>query len=67
MQLSSKFDKGICFLLCVIDIFTKYAQFIPLKDKKSTTFTNFFQKILHESNHKPSKIWVDKGSKFYNK
>ena len=47
MQLISTFNKGVCFLLCVIDIFSKYAWvIIPLKDKKGTTITNAFQKIL---------------------
>ena len=39
---------------------------VPLKDKKGTTINNAFQKILIESNRKPNKIWVDKGSEFYN-
>ena len=39
--------------------------FIPLKDKKGITITNAFKKILDDSNCKPNKIWVDKGSKFY--
>ena len=65
MQLISKFNKGFSFLLCVIDIFSKYPWIIPLKEKKGITITNAFQKILHESNHKPNKIWVDNGSKFY--
>ena len=39
---------------------------IPLKDKKGISIVNAFQKILRESNQKPNKIWVDKGSKFYN-
>ena len=65
MQLISKFNKGFRFLLCVIDIFGKYACVVPSKDKKGVTITNAFQKILKESNRKPSKIWVDKGSKFY--
>ena len=56
MQLLSKFDKGIRFLLCVIGIFSKYAWVIPLKDKKGIKITNAFQKILHESNNKPNKI-----------
>ena len=56
MQLISKFNKGICFSLCVIDIFSKYAWVIPLKDKKDITITNAFQKILAESNPKPKKI-----------
>ena len=44
------------FLLCVIDIFSKYAWFIPLKDRKGITITNSFPKILDESNRKPNKI-----------
>ena len=38
MQLLSKFNKGFRFLLCVIDIFSKYAWVIPLKDKKSVKY-----------------------------
>ena len=66
MQLISKFNKGFRFLLCVIDIFSKYAWVVPLKDKKGVSIVNAFQKILKESNKKPNKIWVDKGSEFYN-
>ena len=66
MQLISKFNKGFRFLLCVIYIFSKYAWVAPLKDKKGVIITNAFQKILKESNRKPKKIWVEKGSKFYN-
>ena len=66
MQLISKFNKGIRFLLCTIDIFSKYTWIIPLEDKKSIRITNAFQKVLDEYNRKPNKIWVDKGSKFYN-
>ena len=67
MQLVSKFNKRIHFWLSVIDIFGKYARVIPLKDKKSITITNPFQKILDESNRKPNKIWVDKSNGFYNR
>ena len=67
MQLISKFHKGFRFLLCVIDIYSKYTWAIPLKDEKGITITNAFQKILDEPNRKPNKIWVDKGSKFYNR
>ena len=66
MQLLSKFNKGFRFFLCIIDIFSKYAWIIPLKDKKGISIVNAFQKILNESNRKPNKIWVDKGSEFYN-
>ena len=46
--------------MCVIDIFSKYAWVVPLKDKKVVSIVNAFQK------RKPNKIWVDKGSEFYN-
>ena len=63
MQLISKFNKEFRFLLCVIDIYSKYGWFIPLKDKKTITIT-VFEKILDEWKRKPNKIWVDKGSEF---
>ena len=66
MQLLSKFNKEFRFLLCVIDIFSKYAWVIPLKDKKGISIVDAFQKILKVSNRKPNKISVDKGSEFYN-
>ena len=44
MQLISKFNKRIRFLLCAIDIFSKYAWAIPLKDKGGVTIVNSFQK-----------------------
>ena len=58
----SKFNKGFRFLLCVIDIFSKYAWVIPLKDKKGISIVNAFQIILKKSNRKPNKIWVDNSS-----
>ena len=67
IQLTSTFSKGIRFLLCVFDIFSKYVCVNLLKDKKSITNSSAFQNILDESNRKPNKIWVDKGSKFYNR
>ena len=66
MQLISKFNKGFRFLLCVTDIFSKYTWIVPLKDKKGFSIVGAFQKILDDSNRKPSKIWVNKGSEFYN-
>ena len=62
LQLLSKFNKGFRFLLCVIDIFSKYTWVIPLKDKKGISIVNAFQIILKEPNRKPNKIWVEKGS-----
>ena len=66
MQLISKFNKGFKFLLCVIDIFSKYAQVVPLKDKKAISIVYVFWKILDKSRRKPNKIWCDIGSEFYN-
>ena len=56
IQLMNKFNKGICFLLCVNDIYSKSAWVVLLKDKKGIAIINAFQKVLDESNHKPSKI-----------
>ena len=67
MQLISKFNKGFRFLLCVIDIYSKYAWVVPLKDKKGVSIINAFQNILMKSNRRPNKIWVDKDSEFYNR
>ena len=66
MQLISSFNKGFRFLLFIIDIFSKYAWVVPLKDKKCVSIVNVFQKILDDSTRKPNKIWVDNGSEFYN-
>ena len=65
MQLISKHNKGIRYLLCVIDLFSKYAWVVPLKDKKGVSIVNAFQKILRSSKRKPNKIWVDQGKEFY--
>ena len=67
MQLIYKFYKRFKFLLYIIDIYSKYAWVFPLKDKKGITITNGFQNILDESNHKTNKLWVEKGSEFYNR
>ena len=66
MKLISRYNKGIRFLLYVIDIFSKYAWVVPLKDKKGVSIVAAFQSILKQSNRKPNKIWVDKSSEFYN-
>ena len=54
MQLISKFNKGFRFLLCSIDIFSKYASVVPLKDKKGISIVNAFQNILDKSQRKPN-------------
>ena len=64
MQSLSKYNKGIKYLLCVIDLFSKHAWAVPLKDKRGICIINAFQKIGSKG-RKPNKIWVDQGGEFY--
>ena len=54
-------------MLYVVYLYSKYAWVVTLKIKKSTAITNTFQKALNGSYCKPSKIWIDKCSEFYNR
>ena len=56
MQLLSRYNKGIRLLLCIIDIFSKYAWVVPLKDKKGVSIVTALQSFLKQSNRKPNKI-----------
>ena len=66
-QSLSKKNKDIKYLLCAIDLFSKYTFVVPLKDKKGISIVNAFNKIIKQSNRKPNKIWVDQGEEFYNR
>ena len=55
MQSLSKYKKGIKYLLCAIDLFSKYAWVFPIKDKKGTSAVNAFKKMISEG-CKPNKI-----------
>ena len=63
MQSLSKYNKGIKYLLCAIDLFSKYAWVVPLKDKRRITIVNAFQKVFSKG-RKPNKTWVDQGGEF---
>ena len=65
MQSLSKYNKGSKYLLCAIDLFSKYVWVFPLKDKKGASIVSAFQKSISEG-RKPNKVWVDQGSEFYN-
>ena len=65
MQSLSIYNKAIKYLLRAIDLVSKYASVISVKDKKGTSIVNAFKKIISEG-RKPNKIWVDQGSEFYN-
>ena len=64
MQLISKYNKWIRYLLCAIYLFSKYAWVVPIKDKKAVTIISAFQKYLDSSTRKPNKILFDQGSEF---
>ena len=66
MQSLSRKNKGIRYLLCTIDLYSKYVFVIPLENKKGISVTNGFNKIIKQSNRKPNKMWVDQGGEFYN-
>ena len=66
MHSLSRKNKGIKYILCAIDLRSKYAFVIPLKDKKGISIVNAFNKIIKQSNRKPNTIWVDQGGEFYN-
>ena len=65
MQAFSKFNRGIKYLLAVIDVLSKYGYLIPLKDKTGKSVASALKTIFKE--RKPEKMWVDKGKEFYNK
>ena len=65
MQVFSKDNNGMKYLLTVIDIFSKFVWIVPLKRKTGQEVANTFSGILKERRH--SKMWVDKGREFYNK
>ena len=65
MQSFSKYNKGIKYLLCAIDLIGKYVWAVPIKDKKGVSIVYAFKKILNDTHRKPNKIWVDQVSEFY--
>ena len=65
MQAFSKFNRGIKYLLAVIDVFSKYGWLLPLKNKMGKSVALALKTIFKEK--KPKKMWVDKGKEFYNK
>lgn len=67
METLSEYNNGFKFILCIIDVFSKYAWAIPLKNKTSSSVLNALTTVISQSERIPEKIWVDKGSEFYNK
>ena len=65
MQAFSKFNRGVKYLLAVIDVFSKYGWLIPLKDETGKSVASALKTVFKE--RKPEKMLVDKGKDFYNK
>ena len=65
MQAFSKFNRGVKYLLVVIDILSKYGWLVPLKDKTGKSVASALKTIFKE--RKPEKMWVDKGKEFITK
>ena len=63
MQSLNKYNKGIKYLLSAINLFSKYAWVVPLKNKRGITIVNAFKKIISKERN-PNKIWVDQGANF---
>ena len=62
IQKYSKWNKGVKYLLTVIDVFSKYGWMVALKDKKTESVSSAFDRIFKKSKRKPEKLWTDKGS-----
>ena len=63
----NKDNKGFNHLLTVIDVLSKYAWGVPLKDKRGDTVTAALKSIIDKSGRTPNHLWVDEGAEFYNK
>jgi transposase InsO family protein len=67
MQEWSKENKGFRYMLNVVDVFSKFAWSIPIKNKTGLSTLEAFREIVRSSGRKPRHIWVDLGKEFYNK
>jgi len=67
MQAFSESNRGVRYLLTVIDVFSKYGWMLPLKVKTGKSVADAFKEIFKKSKRKPEKLWTDKGREFYNK
>jgi len=63
----SSYNNGFKFILCIVDVFSKFAWAVPLKNKTAETVLSAVQNVIQKSKRKPKKFWVDQGSEFYNK
>ena len=67
MRACSRDNRGVKYLLAVIDVFSKYGWMVPIPDKTGKSVSQALLSIFEKSLRKPSKLWVDKGKEFYNR
>lgn len=67
MQSLKKYNSNYRYMLTCIDVLSKYAWAIPIKDKSGPTLVKAFKQVLDESGRKPKKIHTDRGSEFTNR
>src|SRR5690606_13835704 len=67
MESYVEYNDGFKFILCIIDVFSKYAWCVPLKNKTGAMILKAVKDVITESKRSPEFIWCDKGSEFYNK
>jgi hypothetical protein len=67
VDMSKLRDGDFSYILTIIDVASKYAWAIPLKNKKALTVLKAFKDVVNESHRKPDCIWCDSGSEFWNK
>jgi len=60
-QAFSKSNRGVTYLLTVIDVFSKFGWMLPLKDKTGKSVADAFKEIFKQSKRNPEKLWTDKG------
>lgn len=61
-----KSNRGYAYILCVVDVFSKYGWAIPLKDKTGESIVQGFKIIFQKTSRRPTRLFSDKGKEFIN-
>ena len=62
----AKENDNFKYILTIVDVYSKFAYCVPLKDKTAESVTNAFKYIIEETGFKPEFLWTDSGGEFYN-
>jgi len=66
MSLLSKFNRGVKYLLVIIDVLSKFGWIVPLLNKKPESIINGLEKIIKSSKRKPIYLYTDAGREYVN-